>query len=79
MNRLDIYSIGGQLEQHKERLTCVLQPPVFTDGSWWLQVGPVMKEHLHSWRFYLGWSIGYDIEEILHMAQTHEGQLSYRV
>lgn len=38
-----------------------------------------MKEHLHSWRFYLGWSIGNDIEEILHVAQVHDGQLGYRV
>lgn len=48
-----------------EGLTCVLQPPVFTDGSWWLQVGPVMKQHLHGWGLYLGGAVGNDIEKIL--------------
>lgn len=49
-----------------EILTCVLQPPVFTDGSWGLQVGPVMKQHLHGWGLYLGRAIGNDIQKILH-------------
>lgn len=31
-----------------------------------------MKEHLHSWRFYLGWAIGYNIKEILHTAQIYD-------
>lgn len=35
-----------------------------------------MKEHLHSWRFYLGWAIGYDIKEILHMAQIYDGDFN---
>lgn len=49
-----------------EILTCVLQSPVFTDGSWWFQVGPVMKQHLHGWGLYLGRTIGNDIQKILH-------------
>lgn len=62
--RLDLQSSQGQHKQQMGQdysLTCVLQPSVFTDGSWWLQVGPVMKQHLHSWRLYLGWAIGYDV------------------
>lgn len=38
-----------------------------------------MKEHLHSWRFYLGWAIGYDIKEILHTAQIYDSDFSYLV
>lgn len=65
---LDRLSVQGQKQQqtwHWENLTGVLQPSVFTDGSWGLQVGPVMKEHLHRRGLDLGGSVGYDIKKVL--------------
>lgn len=54
------------------KVTCVLQSSVFADGSWGLEVGPVMEKHLNSWGLDLGWSIGDDVEQVL---QRHKGRV----
>lgn len=58
-------------------LTCVLEPSVLTNCTWRLQIRPVMKKHLNSWRLYLGWSIRYYIQEVLNTVNNNFRWLSF--